>query len=158
MSMNYETAVELATRAHAGQRDRQGVPYIGHPIRVAANARRLATAYGLPDPEVAEIVAVLHDTIEDTDITASDLREAGATEEQIAAVVALSRPEGVTYADFIGMVIEAGPLPMIVKLADIADNTDPVRASGSNEGLAKRYARASVRLRSALNAWEHSVR
>ena len=62
-----ETAIEIAARAHAGQVDKAGVPYIFHPLR-------LMLAVTTPFERMA---AVLHDTVEDTDISLADLREAG---------------------------------------------------------------------------------
>jgi (p)ppGpp synthase/HD superfamily hydrolase len=71
-----EKAIELAARAHAGQLDKDGFPYILHPLRVM-----LAVEEG-----AARIVGVLHDTIEDTSLTEDDLRREGFGEEVLAAL------------------------------------------------------------------------
>ena len=60
-------AVQLACQAHRGQTDKAGLPYIRHPLHVAEH---------MPD-ELSTIVALLHDVIEDTSMTAEDLRRAG---------------------------------------------------------------------------------
>ena len=63
----YNMALALATRAHEGQVDHAGAPYILHPIRVAERCRTME----------AKIVALLHDTIEDTDLTPDFLLQQG---------------------------------------------------------------------------------
>jgi (p)ppGpp synthase/HD superfamily hydrolase len=71
-----ERAVEIAAKAHAGVKDKQGQPYILHPIRVMM---------GVEDDD-AKMVAVLHDVIEDTEVTLDDIRAAGFSEAVIAAL------------------------------------------------------------------------
>ena len=61
----YDKAVQIATRAHAGQHDKAGEDYILHPLRVAERC----------ESPKAKIVALLHDTIEDTDVTEEYLRQ-----------------------------------------------------------------------------------
>jgi len=58
-----EKAIELAAQAHAGQRDKGGCCYVLHPLRVMMRQQS----------EEAMIVAVLHDTVEDTELTLEDL-------------------------------------------------------------------------------------
>src|SRR5262249_20867350 len=79
-----EKAIELAARAHAGQKDKQNLPYILHPLRVMMRV----------EGEEAQMVAVLHDTIEDTDLTEDDLRRAGFSEAVIAGVLACTHRRG----------------------------------------------------------------
>ena len=62
-----EKAIEIAVRAHAGQVDKAGQPYILHPIRVML---RMGS-------EAERITGVLHDVIEDSDVTLEDLRDEG---------------------------------------------------------------------------------
>src|SRR5450755_2274235 len=71
-----EKAIELAARYHAGQRDKEGTCYVLHPLRAMTRVTG----------ERAMIVAVLHDTIEDTPLTEADLREAGFRDEILAAL------------------------------------------------------------------------
>ncbi|MBS6194309.1 MAG: bifunctional (p)ppGpp synthetase/guanosine-3',5'-bis(diphosphate) 3'-pyrophosphohydrolase [Clostridiales bacterium] len=63
--MLYEKALQLATKAHEGQKDKGGHPYIGHPLAVAEKVLK-------PEEKVA---ALLHDVVEDTDITLEDLEK-----------------------------------------------------------------------------------
>ncbi|AIZ33212.1 GTP pyrophosphokinase [Pseudomonas sp. K1(2024)] len=108
-----ERAILLATRAHAGQLDKGGADYILHPLRVMA---RVST------PE-QRIVAVLHDVLEDTSVTLSDLAREGFPLKILAALLALSRRENERYEDFV-VRLGSDPLAREVKLADLADNSD----------------------------------
>jgi hypothetical protein len=121
---NHETNPEvaaakaIATIAHRFQRDKIGTPYIEHPRRVAAR---------LSEPEQVA-AAWLHDVIEDCAITVEDLAAAGISNEVINAVVLLTRTddnEGGGYYEG----IRENPIALAVKLADIADNTDPERTA-----------------------------
>lgn len=133
-------AERLARAAHAGQVDKSGAPYVGHVERVS---RRVAH-----DPTLAA-VAWLHDTIEDCEVSADDLRAAGMPDEVVDAVVALTRVSGEPPEEYYGRV-RANALALPVKLADIADNTDPERAARldapTRERLARKYAHARAML------------
>lgn len=125
-------AEAIAVIAHRGQTDRIGVAYIEHPRRVAAR---------LSDPrEVA--AAWLHDVIEDCNISAQDLLDAGISQDVVDAVVLLTRTGDVTKDDYYEA-IRKNPIALAVKLADIADNTDKTRTSqlepDERERLANRY-------------------
>lgn len=133
-----ERAIALATRAHEGQYDKGGAAYILHPLRVMA---RVTT------PE-QRIVAVLHDVLEDTPFTLSDLAREGFPLKILAALLALSRREGESYEAFV-IRLGVDPLAREVKLADLADNSDLSRiARPSPADLARlaRYQQASAYL------------
>ncbi len=106
-------AVELAIRAHDGQHDRYGAPYVLHPLRVMHRVGN----------ERERIIAVLHDTVEDTSLTLNDLRESGFSGKVIAGVDALTRRTGETYHDYI-IRLMSNPEAVRVKLADLEDNMD----------------------------------
>jgi (p)ppGpp synthase/HD superfamily hydrolase len=133
----------VATIAHRGQTDKTGADYITHPARVAAR---------LSGP--AEVAAAwLHDTIEDCGISGEDLLKAGISEEVVAAVVLLTRTPDIDADDYY-RAIRSSPVALAVKLADIADNTDPERVRalratdpGKAGRLAGRYAHALEILR-----------
>ncbi|BBR54653.1 MULTISPECIES: GTP pyrophosphokinase [Pseudomonas] len=108
-----ERAIAVAARAHEGQYDKGGAAYILHPLRVMM---RVST------PE-QRIVAVLHDVLEDTPLTLSDLAREGFPLKILAAVLALSRREGESYEAFV-VRLGGDPLARQVKLADLADNSD----------------------------------
>ncbi len=111
-----EKAIALAGDAHAGQTDKAGRPYILHPLRVM-----MAMA-----DDTDMVVAVLHDVIEDTDITTNDLREQGFPEEVVVAVDCLSRRDGEDYYDFVRRAI-TDPIACRVKRADLMDNMNTTR-------------------------------
>ena len=110
-----EDAITLATEAHRGQKDRNDEPYIMHPIRV------MAQLWGYDE----RMVAVLHDVVEDTDVTLDDLRRAGYPDHIVAAVDAISKREDghEPYGEYIRRV-KANPLATKVKIADLRDNAD----------------------------------
>lgn len=132
-----DDAVALATRAHAGQLDKSGKPYIGHPLRVMA---------GVADAgEHTRMAAVLHDVVEDTAVTADDLRAAGVPPAVVDAVIALSKRPGEEQVDYLARVA-ANPIALVVKYADIADNSSPQRLAGLDQAtrtrLRAKYAEA----------------
>ncbi|WP_210408220.1 HD domain-containing protein [Allokutzneria sp. NRRL B-24872] len=137
-SFTLDTAIALATRAHEGQLDKAGQPYIKHPLRVMDNVE--GTAH--------RMAAVLHDVIEDTPFTADDLRAAGCPEGVVTAVIALSHLPGEPMADYLARAA-ADPIALVVKRADIADNSGPLRLNQldepTRERLRLKYA-AALRL------------
>ena len=108
-----ERAIEIATRAHAGQHDKAGQPYILHPLRVM-----LAMKTG---PE--RMAAVLHDVVEDTHVTLDALRSEGFSSEVLDAVFALTKTKGETRLAA-AQRAAANAIARAVKLADVADNMD----------------------------------
>ena len=130
----YNRARSIAAEAHRGQVDKAGKDYFEHPMRVDAR---------LTDPK-AKVVALLHDTIEDTDVTSEYLYEQGFSKEIVDAVLSVTRKEGETYMDFIHRASE-NPLGKIVKIADLEDNMDITRLpelKDSDFSLLKRYHKA----------------
>ncbi len=137
-----ERAIAIASEAHAGQVDKGGQPYILHPLRLM---------FALDDP-TDRIVAVLHDVVEDGDISPDDLQfGCGFSPEIAAAVDALSRRKGETYEDFITRA-GANPIARRVKLADLEDNSDMKRIPNPTQkdwDRARKYARAITTLLAA---------
>lgn len=117
-----DRAIEIAAKAHAGQVDKGGEPYILHPIRVML---RMQT-------EAERIVAVLHDVVEDSDHTLEDLREEGFSESVIEALEALTKKPGESRVDAAHRAARV-PLARIVKLADNAENSDMSRIASPTE-------------------------
>ncbi|MBV9469825.1 MAG: bifunctional (p)ppGpp synthetase/guanosine-3',5'-bis(diphosphate) 3'-pyrophosphohydrolase [Abitibacteriaceae bacterium] len=108
---NLKDAIALATVAHRGQVDKAGAEYIEHPLRVMHSVQG----------EEVQIVAVLHDVIEDTPVTLEALRQAGYSPAIIEAVELLTRREQDSYEAFIERVAN-NPLVRQVKIADLQDN------------------------------------
>lgn len=134
-----DLAERIAVTAHEGQFDKAGRPYIAHPARVAAR---------VAGDELAVVAAWLHDVVEDTDVTLADL-ERTFPPEVIVAVDALTRRSGETPADYYARVRQV-PLALTVKLADLADNSDPQRLAqldtATRERLTAKYDRARAEL------------
>ena len=125
MSNNYykemvRLADSIADKAHEGQTDRNGWPYISHPRRVALGARKLVS-----EMTEAQIVALLHDTVEDTGVSLAYLARYFSA-RIVDAIDALTRRPGESYEAYLGRV-RVNDLARLVKLADVADNTDPRR-------------------------------
>lgn len=107
-----ERALQIAAKAHEGQKDKEGRPYILHPLRV------MHAVTGLD----AQIVAVLHDVVEDTSVTMEDLRAAGFSETVLAAVLRVTHRKNESYVDY-AVRCKADPIAKQVKLADLEDNS-----------------------------------
>lgn len=116
---NLQTAIEIAGRAHAVQFQKSlaDEPYITHPLGVMERAEGL-------EPKT---VAVLHDVLEDTRVTANDLREAGLSERVLRALELLTRRKADSYAEFI-VRCATDPLAITVKMADLEHNVNFPRA------------------------------
>lgn len=133
-------AMRLAYNAHQGQTDHSGVPYIFHPYHVAEQM----------DEEITCTVALLHDVVEDTEITMDQLR-AQFPQEVTDAVALLTHDDTVDYFDYI-LALKKNPIARKVKLADIEHNSDVTRVAGA--GIApekidfwrKKYAKAKCLL------------
>ncbi len=133
-----DDAIALAVRAHHGQVDKRNEPYIVHVLRVMFSQ----------EGETARIVAVLHDSLEDTSVTLADLRAAGYSDEICEAVDCLTRRSDEPYEKMIDRVA-GNPLARCVKLADLEDNLDPNRQVGGDpeaEERAEKYRAARERL------------
>lgn len=120
-------AMNIAYEAHKDQFDRGGVPYVFHPYQVAQKM----------DSEEEICVALLHDVVEDTEMTLEELLERGFPERVIAAVDVLTRRSGMNYMDYIRRV-KTNPLAVKVKIADIEHNSDESRAGDSDEDILRR--------------------
>ncbi|MEF9981942.1 MAG: HD domain-containing protein [Glutamicibacter sp.] len=138
-----DTAKDIASGAHEGQVDKLGAAYIGHPARVAGHARDLG---GSPEAIAA---AWLHDVIEDCDVSAADLRAAGIPDTVIVAVELLSKRPGQSLQEYCAGV-RGNALALLVKEADLADNTDPERTSQLDQATRQRLAKKYQRTRSLL--------
>lgn len=111
-------AMNIAYTAHYGQMDKAGVPYIFHPLHLAEQM----------EDEISCCAALLHDTVEDTDVTLEDLKREFPA-EVVEAVRQLTHDPDDDYFDYV-RAIKANPVAMKVKLADLAHNTDETRFAG----------------------------
>jgi (p)ppGpp synthase/HD superfamily hydrolase len=108
-----ERAIEIATRAHAGQVDKAGQPYILHPLRLMLAVRTTHE----------RMAAVLHDVIEDTSLTSEDLVREGFPPVVIEAVQALTKQAGESRIEAAKRAVQ-NAIARVVKLADVTDNMD----------------------------------
>lgn len=131
-------AKALAHEAHAGQVDKAGEPYIHHVARVAA---------AVSDDPLAECVAWLHDVLEDCPAYA--LRVFLHFTPAITRPVELLTRDGCDAVDYYGFIL-ADPTALRVKLADIADNSDPERLAKLAPETADRLCRKYAKVRKML--------
>jgi (p)ppGpp synthase/HD superfamily hydrolase len=134
-----QDALDLATRAHEGQVDKAGRPYIEHPKTVA----RILADQGHGDNVI--IAGLLHDVVEDTHYDLTDLRDLGYPEEVVQAVDSVTKRPGEPYMDLIRRAA-ADPIGRLVKLADNQTNSDPARLALLSEEeqawFTRKYAKA----------------
>ncbi len=122
-----ENAIVLATTQHAGQLDKAGQPYILHPLR-------LMLQFSNP---TLQIIAVLHDILEDTATTAEDLKALGFSAEIIQSIQALTKQTGESRLETAKRTV-LNPLATQVKYVDVLDNMNLTRI---NNPTARDFAR-----------------
>lgn len=113
-------AFKIAYGVHKDQQDKAGMPYILHILHVASNV-------GEDERYIA--AALLHDTVEDSDMTFDDLREAGIPEDVLDALILLTHKSNVPYLDYVKEV-KKNDIARAVKLADLDHNMDIRRLLG----------------------------
>lgn len=137
-----EQAIIIAVSAHAGQLDKQGMPYALHVLRVMFRV-----------PERLHIPAVFHDLIEDTNWTFQDLKRIGVSERDVEIIKLLTRKvkRGESYSTYIARLCESGDRDAyLIKMADLEDNLS--RIDGLPE---KEIARLSLKYKPAADRlWE----
>lgn len=127
--MNYEQALRIATKAHEGQlRKISKKEYITHPIAVASKF----------NDEKHKVVAVLHDTIEDTELTLDDLRKTGLEEELITVVDVLTKKDNQSYLEYI-LLQKTNKIACAVKKEDLRYNLSD---NPSNKCIEDKYLMA----------------
>lgn len=140
-------AIEIATKAHEGQVDKAGQPYIGHPLRVMS--------MGSTDEE--KIVGVLHDVVENSDWTFEQLIAEGFSTEIIKALRCVTKlSENEPYDKFIQR-IKTNPLAVKVKINDLTDNMDIRRLTYISEKDIKRLRKYLKAYKQLLNEPTYSI-
>jgi (p)ppGpp synthase/HD superfamily hydrolase len=135
-----EDAIALAAQAHRGQHypSPEAEPYVFHPLRVMLR-------FTEPDEQMA---SVLHDAIEDTDLTLDGLVAAGYPASVVAAIDCLTQRDSEPYEEYLDRVA-SNAIARRVKIADIRENLANNRRAPANPGNAeriRRYSRALMRL------------
>lgn len=140
-----ENAIVLATTQHAGQLDKAGQPYILHPLR-------LMLQFSNP---TLQIVAVLHDILEDTATTAEDLKELGFSTEIIQAIQALTKQTGESRLKAAKRTV-LNPLATQVKYVDVLDNMNLTRINNPTSRDFARFEEYKMVLEILEQAKKHS--
>ena len=136
-------ALLLAFDAHNGQLDKAGIPYICHPLHVAEQMT----------DEAGTILALLHDVVEDTDLTLADIAAAGFSPLIVDALDLLTHRQGVPYLDYIRR-LAPDPLARRVKLADLQHNMDDTRLGPLSEEQRQRRLDKYQPALALLQQWE----
>ena len=127
-------ALKLCFEAHSEQVDKSGMPDVFHPFHLAEQMT----------DEKTTVAALLHDVVEDTDMTFEDLAERGFDADVIEALRLLTHADGVPYLEYVAE-IKKNPIARAVKKADLIHNSDITRLDTVDEkALARRekYAEA----------------
>ena len=129
-------ALKLCFEAHKDQTDKSGMPYVFHPFHLAEQMK----------DEDTTIVALLHDVVEDTDVTIDDLKKMGFNDNVIDAIILMTHQSDVEYMDYIAKIKE-NPVAKAVKLADLKHNSDVSRLDSVTEWDKKRAAKYKKAIR-----------
>jgi len=147
-----ENAIQLASEAHKGQVDKSGKEYILHPTRVM---NRL-------EGDDTKIVGILHDVVEDTDVTIDDLRKLGLKEKVVEAILLLTHPEDYKgtreeYFENIQKIADSkNQFAIDTKFSDLLDNSDLTRIENPTEkdhNRVKKYQKAMHMLRPFVSSY-----
>ena len=129
-------AMKLCFETHKNQLDKTGLPYVFHPFHLAEQM----------DDEISTVCALLHDVVEDSDITFEDLAKMGFSGEIIDVLKLLTHAEEVTYMDYVRE-IKKNPTATKVKIADLKHNSDTTRLDVVDEWAIKRNEKYAEALR-----------
>ena len=133
-------ALQLCFQAHRDQVDKTGLPYVFHPFHLAEQM----------DDEISTVCALLHDVIEDTEITLDMLGQMGFPKDVLDVLTLLTHDESVPYMDYVKN-ISTNPIAKKVKIADLMHNSDVTRLDFVDEWANKRNQKYQEALR-ILNA------
>lgn len=123
-------AMRICFAAHQNQVDKSGLPYVFHPFHVAEQM----------DDEYSICVALLHDVVEDSEVTIESLEACGFPEEIVDAVDILTHNKRMPYMDYIRMV-KCNELARKVKIEDLRHNSDLRRLDHFTDKTFERIAR-----------------
>lgn len=123
-------ALKISFNAHKNQVDKSGMPYVFHPFHLAEQM----------DDEYSVCVALLHDVVEDTNITIEELIIEGFPKEVINAIELMTHSDSVPYLDYV-KIIKNNPIARKVKLADLMHNSDLSRLDKIDDKVLERVAK-----------------
>ena len=144
----YKT-LELVLKVFDDKVDKGGLPYFNHLFKVYSGV----SSYN------EKIIALLHDIVEDTNITFNDLKEFGYTDDIILPLTYLTKKKGEYYPDYIERIINSNNVHTLnVKLADLKHNMDITRIKNPTvndyERISKRYEPAYIKIKNKLDELE----
>lgn len=148
------SALTLMHELHEGQTDKCGQPYWIHPFTVAIRFIHRGTDISYP------IVGLLHDVLEDTDITLQELLcRFPMTIDEREALELLTRQKGVTYDDYIKSIIESGNrIAILVKMSDLEHNQNLNRFTEADLTITKQDERRVKKYNKAYNKLYEALR
>ena len=120
-------ALKISFKAHKDQVDKSGLPYVYHPFHLAEQM----------NDENSTCVALLHDVVEDTDISLDDLASDGFPAEVIEALTLMTHNDNVPYMDYVRK-IKTNPIATKVKQADLEHNSDLTRLDNVDDAALER--------------------
>ena len=130
-----EIALEIARRAHKGQRDLDGKPVILHPLTVAMK--------GNNEDEI--VSGLLHDVVEDTGYSFDDLLNAGISVKVVDALRLLTHEKGTDYMDYVRRIADShNPIAINVKCNDLEHNLERGRKGDHLKQVAKHSAAKEI--------------
>lgn len=135
-------ALKLSFESHMEQKDKTGLPYVFHPFHLAEQM----------DDEISTVCALLHDVVEDTNVTLSDLSEMGFPTEVTDVVALLTHDASVPYMDYVKALAQ-NPVARKVKIADLTHNSDLTRLDEVDEWALERNEKYKTAL-DFLNKYE----
>ena len=144
----YKT-LELVTRVFEDKLDKSGIPYIVHLMKVYSGVNNL----------LEKVCALLHDVIEDTEISEVDLKDYGYSDEVIDILLILTKKKGEDYRVYIERIINSNNKHALnIKLADLNHNMDITRIKNPTlndyERINKRYAPSYEKIKNKLEEME----
>ena len=114
-----KAALKICYEAHSGQVDKSELPYVFHPFHLAEQM----------ETESEICVALLHDVLEDTDLSPSDLIAAGIPQDYVDTLLLLTHAPDIPYLDYVEN-LKSNPVARKVKIADLKHNSDLTRLNG----------------------------
>lgn len=135
-----EQAIKIALEVHSGQVDKAGEMYLLHPLRLMFKFQT----------EDERVVAVLHDVVEDGEITLENLKLLGFSDSVVNAIDCLSRRKDEKYDNFISR-LSINEIARRIKIEDIKDNLDLTRLNHIGEKELKRIEKYHHSLKLLLN-------
>ncbi len=142
-------SLEIVTRLFNDKNDKGGMPYVIHLLKVYS---------GVSD-YLEKVCALLHDVVEDTDVTFDDLKKVGFNDEVIEILMILTKEKGEDYRHYINRILNSDNRhAMNIKLADLRHNMDISRiknpTTNDYERISKRYEPSYEKIYTKLNEEE----